>query len=128
MPYVMHMLDLGLETTSWYEARLHGQGQQESWCCASMQVRLLENRLRDFMPARRYPGSFDPSQTDNDSQDANGIEIKSVDGYQGREKDVIVLSAVRSNTQGQVSETHSVRHVCVHCRHALCTWAHVHHT
>ncbi|KAJ1977318.1 hypothetical protein H4R35_002349 [Dimargaris xerosporica] len=45
------------------------------------QVRLLTSMLRD-----EYPG----------------VEIGSVDGFQGREKEAIILSLVRSNDQGEI--------------------------
>ena len=51
-----------------------------SHSCMSHQVELLRVRL-----SQKYPG----------------LEIKSVDGFQGREKEAVVISLVRSNDKGK---------------------------
>ena len=53
------------------------------------QVRLLKNL-------------FEEASTINPNLGLSDIEIKSVDGYQGREKEVIIFSCVRSNSEGNL--------------------------
>jgi hypothetical protein len=57
----------------------------------SGQVRLIKNMI-----------STDPGILAMASNAVATVEVKSVDGYQGRERDVIIFSAVRSNRRGNV--------------------------
>ena len=38
-----------------------------------------------------------------------GLEIDSVDGFQGREKEAVILTLVRSNTEGEIGFLNDVR-------------------
>jgi ATP-dependent RNA/DNA helicase IGHMBP2 len=43
----------------------------------------------------------------------SGLEIDSVDGFQGREKEAVVISLVRSNPQGEIGFLQDVRRMNV---------------
>jgi superfamily I DNA and/or RNA helicase len=55
------------------------------------QVQLIRSMIADDLEIR-----------DALKQSKTTIEVKSVDGYQGRERDVIIFSAVRSNRNGSI--------------------------
>jgi regulator of nonsense transcripts 1 len=60
----------------------------------SGQVRSIQ-RLLSSDSTRPGERVFDPAV-------ASMVEVKSVDGFQGREKEVVIFSAVRSNSSGRV--------------------------
>ncbi|MFN8398770.1 MAG: AAA domain-containing protein [Anaerolineales bacterium] len=58
----------------------------------SAQVKLLRQKLNKYASSAAEDGGLSKQ----------GIEVDSVDGFQGREKEVIVVSLVRSNPEGEV--------------------------
>jgi regulator of nonsense transcripts 1 len=92
-------------------------------------VALIKDILTDDDPEVKTIGIITPYNaqvqlikgmiaSDRDLQEMLGrlpatIEVKSVDGYQGRERDLIIFSAVRSNRQGTIGFLHDWRRMNV---------------
>ncbi|MGB9667586.1 MAG: IGHMBP2 family helicase [Thermosulfidibacteraceae bacterium] len=71
---------------------------------AKLIVRVVDELLRFGVPRERM-GVITPYKDQEDlvrSLLPDGIEVKTVDGFQGREKEVIVLSLVRSNPEEEI--------------------------
>ncbi|WWC61936.1 uncharacterized protein I303_104522 [Kwoniella dejecticola CBS 10117] len=62
------------------------------------QFRLLSNHLTDPKRRQAFTDLIGPDRT----SELDDIEIKTVDGFEGREKEVIIFSCVRSNDGGWI--------------------------
>jgi DNA replication ATP-dependent helicase Dna2 len=75
-------------------------------CPYRSQVRLLRAALNDSSKRHHHRSSSSSgSGSSSGSQSAvSSVELNTADKYQGRDKSVIIVSLVRSNTAGQVGE------------------------
>jgi predicted DNA helicase len=71
------------------------------------QVRLLREKLRPPGPASASGACLKAGTTNGE------LEIDTVDGFQGREKEAVVISLVRSNGQGEIGFLADVRRMNV---------------
>ncbi len=80
---------------------------------ADLAVRKVRALLEAGLPARDVaviaPYSAQVRRLRRLLADVEGLEVDSVDGFQGREKEAVVLSLVRSNTEGEVGFLADVR-------------------
>jgi hypothetical protein len=93
------------------------------------QLDLLKQALLNRNAAEEASGGS--QSRDENAVDLEGVEIRTIDGFQGGEKECIILSLVRSNSRHEVgflgdnrrinvAVTRAKRHLCVVCDSATC--------
>ena len=65
------------------------------------QIRLIDQLLHPDAGSERYQ-NYSDVLGEIRSGDLEAIEIKTVDGFEGREKQVIIFSTVRCNSAGRI--------------------------
>ncbi|MFP4115933.1 MAG: IGHMBP2 family helicase, partial [Candidatus Aenigmatarchaeota archaeon] len=100
----------------WPERSREGSTSKENRKEAEMVEKVVRECIDRGVPPEEI-GVISPydDQVDllNSKMDAEGLEIKTVDGFQGREKEVIVLSFVRSNENGEIGFLKDLRRLNV---------------
>jgi predicted DNA helicase len=100
-----------------YDERLEPDGASRS---NPEEARLVARKIASLLDAGVQPGNIAviaPYSAQvrclRELLDGDGIEIDSVDGFQGREKEVVVLSLVRSNSAGEIGFLGDIRRMNV---------------
>ena len=99
-----------------WERQRRGSTSRENPLEAKVVKRVLKG-LMDIGVSPESIGVITPYEDQRDLIDTlignYGVEVKTVDGYQGREKEVIILSLVRSNREGDLGFLRDMRRLNV---------------
>ena len=97
------------------ERQRHGSKSHENWMEAVIVDRLLHMLISAGVPPDHIGviSPYDDQVTLIRRGAPEGVEVKTVDGFQGREKEVIILSLVRSNEEGRIGFLRDLRRLNV---------------